>query len=287
MESSVPMKNTVKRGGPPGWQIAAYTIMGGFTVLTLVPLIWLSYSSLKPHKEIVLNPLGLPQAPTLANYTTAWELGEFGILFMNSLFYSVVATVVTVLLALMAGYAFAKFRFKVTKWLYGFFLGGLLLTVHSVLVPLFVMENALGLDDTRLGVLIPYIGFGLPFQLFLAVSYLKSIPDSLEEAALIDGAGYLKIFWNVILPMAAPVTATMLIYCFLGNWNEFILIMVLTSRQAVRSLPAGINAFAGSMARNYGFQFAALMIGTLPVILFYTLFHDQIKKGFAAGALKE
>ena len=278
--------NPVKKG-IPGWKILAYTTMILFTILTSVPLIWLAYNSLKLHADIIRSPVALPSPPTLHNYITAWKLGEFGILFINSIVYSVTATMLTVFFALMAAYAFAKFRFKVTGILYGFFLGGLLLTVHSVLVPLFVMESALGLDDTRLGVIIPYVGLAMPFQLFLATSYLKSIPDSLEESALIDGAGYLKIFYHIVLPMAAPVTATMLIYAFLGNWNEFALILVLTSRQALRSLPAGINAFSGSMVRNYGFQFAALMMGTIPVIVFYAIFHNQIKIGFAAGSLKE
>jgi len=286
MENNAAIKKN-QGGDLLGWRIASYILIGIFTLTTIIPLVWLTYSSFKPHQEIILDPLGWPDAPTFHNYELAWKLGEFGILFGNSIFYSTVATVITVLLALMCGYAFAKFGFKITGFLYTFFLGGLLITVHSILVPLFVMESFVGIDDTRWGVLIPYVALGLPFQLFLATSYLKSIPDSLEEAALIDGTGYMGIFWRIVLPMSAPVMATMLIYCFLGNWNEFVLIMVLTSRQAVRSLPAGINAFAGTTARDYGVQFAALMYGTVPILIFYAAFSKQIKKGFAAGSLKE
>jgi raffinose/stachyose/melibiose transport system permease protein len=277
----------VKTSNLNTWKIVSYVLMAIFTLITIGPLLWTFFSSLKPHALIVQSPFKLFTEWSLANYISAWKLGEMGILFLNSIFYSTVATIGTVYLALAAGYAFAKFGFKVSKIFYAFFAAGLLITVHSVLIPLFVMENWIGIDNTRIGVLIPYIGFGLPFQVYLATSFIKSLPTSLEEAARIDGATYMQVFWKIVIPMAVPVTVTMLIYAFLGNWNEFVLIMVLTSDSSIRSLPAGINAFAGGMARNYGFQFAALCIGTIPMILFYVAFRKQIAKGFAAGSLKE
>ncbi|NQT60325.1 MAG: carbohydrate ABC transporter permease [Bacteroidetes bacterium] len=277
----------VKTNNMNSWKVVSYILMAIFTLITIGPLLWTFFSSLKPHALIVQEPFKMFREWSLKNYISAWKLGEMGILFLNSLFYSTVATIGTVYLALAAGYAFAKFGFKISKFFYAFFAAGLLITVHSVLVPLFVMENWIGIDNTRIGVLIPYIGFGLPFQVYLATSFVKSLPTSLEEAARIDGATYMQVFWRIVIPMAVPVTVTMLIYAFLGNWNEFVLIMVLTSDSAIRSLPAGINAFAGGMARNYGFQFAALCIGTIPMILFYVAFRKQIAKGFAAGSLKE
>ena len=164
---------------------------------------------------------------------------------------------------------------------------GLLITVHSVLVPLFILETKLGIDDTRLGVILPYVAFGLPFLIYLATSYIRGIPDSLEEAAVIDGASYLRIFKDIIIPVATPVVATMLIFSFVANWNELVLVLTLTSKDTLRSLPVGVLAFAGGKTRNYGLQFATLVIATLPMILFYFFFHDQLAKGFSAGALKE
>ena len=201
--------------------------------------------------------------------------------------YSAVATAATTWLALAAGYGLAKFGYRVSRFFYFFFTMGLLITVHSVLVPLFVMETRLVVADTRAGVIIPYVAFGLPFLVFLAHSYIKGIPDSLQEAALMDGASYLLIFREIIVPVAAPVTATMLIFSFLSNWNEFILVLTLTSREAIRSLPAGLLSLSAGRTRNFGLQFAALVIATGPTILFYVLFHNQLAHGFAAGALKE
>lgn len=149
------------------------------------------------------------------------------------------------------------------------------------------METKLGISNTRLGVILPYIAFGLPFQVFLATTYVKGIPDSMQESAIIDGATFLEIFVKIIIPVATPILSTMFIYTFLGNWNEFVLVLTLTSDMMIRSLPVGINSFAGGMSRDYGLQFAALVIGTVPMIIFYMIFKDKIAQGFAAGSLKE
>ncbi len=269
------------------WKLFSWVFMVLFTVLTLAPLVWLAYSSMKPHPEIIRNIFSLPSSFYGRNYAVAWERGRLGLLMANSVFYSLTATSISVVLALASGYALAKFDFAISRWLYGFFIMGLLITAHSVLVPLFVMQTRVGLADTRLGVLIPYVGFGLPFLIYLSTSYIRGIPGALEESARIDGATYLQIFWHVIRPISTPVVATMTIFAFLANWNEFVFVFVLTSRQALRSLPVGVNAFAGGMSRDYGLLFAALVIATIPMILFYIVFHEQLKKGFAAGAVKE
>lgn len=269
------------------WKAFATIFMVFFTFLTVAPLLWLLYSSFKPHPEIVRNVFALPRTLFVENYIRAWTIGDLGLYTINSIIYTATATTITVFLALGAGYGFAKFGFRISKYLHTFFVMGLLVTAHSVLVPLFILETRLGIDDTRLGVLIPYVGFGLPFMVYLATSFIRGIPDSLEEVARIDGAGYLSIFWHVIRPISAPVVATMTIFSFVANWNEFVFVFVLTSSQRLRSLPVGVNAFAGGQSRDFGLLFAALVIATVPMILFYVFFHEQLKRGFAAGAIKE
>jgi raffinose/stachyose/melibiose transport system permease protein len=270
-----------------GWKAAAYLIMVFFTIVTVGPLVWLFYSSFKPHADIIRNAFALPKGLFRQNYTEAWRLAHLGTLILNSIFYSTVTTVIVTLLALATGYGFAKFRYRISRVLFSFYTLGLLIVVHSVLVPLFVMETRLHIADTRLGVLVPYVAFGLPFMVFLANSYIRGIPDSLQEAAVIDGASYLLIFRRIIVPVATPVTATMLIFSFLSTWNELVLMLTLTSNEALRSIPAGLLSFSSGRTQNYGLQFAALVIATGPMILFYALFHNQLARGFAAGALKE
>ncbi len=271
----------------PVTRVVAYVVMILFTILTIGPLVWLFYSSFKLNSDIMQSTLGLPLHPTLENYARAWKLGQMGILLINSVIYTGVATAATVFLGVSTGYAFAKFHFRITAFLYFFILLGLLITVQSVLAPLFIVETRLGIADTRLGVIVPYVAFGLPVAIYLATSYVAGIPSSLEESAVIDGASYLRIFWSIILPVSRPVVATMTILTFLSNWNEFVLILVLTSRSSLRSLPVGINAFAGVFNVDYGLQFAALVIGTIPMIIFYIFFHERLAQGFAEGALKE
>ncbi len=269
------------------WKIVTYTMLVSFTILTITPLVWLFYSSLKSNAEIVQNAWALPQSFNFSNFTRAWKLGNMGTLILNSIFYSLVSTIITVYLASSAGYAFATFSFKINKFLYSFFLMGLLITVHAVLVPLFLMENAVGLDNTRLGIILPYVAFGLPFLIYLATSYIKGIPLALVEAATIDGAGHIKIFHSIILPMSKPIVTTMAIFSFLGNWNEFVFVFVLTNKESLRSLPVGVNAFAGGLARNFGLLFAALVIAIIPMLVFYAIFYRMIIESFASGALKE
>lgn len=276
------MKKTITLG-----KGLSYLLMITFTLLTIIPLTWMILSSFKPHALIVRHPLSPPVSWYIENFTLAWTQGHLGIYFINSTIYSLVATFFTVLFAMSSGYALSKFHYKSSRFVSLLYTLGLLITVHSVIVPLFIMETKLGLSNTRLGVILPYIAFGLPFQVFLATTYIKGIPDAMQESAIIDGADFIQIFLRIIIPVATPIISTMFIYTFLGNWNEFILVLTLTSDLTVRSLPVGINSFAGGMSRDYGLQFAALVIGTVPMIIFYLIFKDKIAQGFAAGALKE
>ena len=257
-----------------------------FSLFTVVPLVWMTWTSFKPHREIARNILAWPKHATVENFVRAWDLGNFGWLFANSVGYSLLTTVATVWFALSVGYAFAWISSRLTPILYGFIILGLLITVHSTLIPLFVLENAVGLDNTRLGILIPYIAFALPFAVYLATTFIKAIPQDVMSAADIDGANHVQIFWHIVLPICRPIAATIAIFTFLSAWNEFVLVFTLTSDAHVQTLPVGINALAGGRNVNYGLQFASLVIGTLPMVLFYAAFHRQLHAGFAQGAVK-
>jgi raffinose/stachyose/melibiose transport system permease protein len=284
-------------------KIAIYFVMGIFAVLAIYPLLWLVTQSFKTTQEFQISKLELPTNPFQAafrgnpdmpiwqgNYPYAWRHGHFEVLLVNSIIYTVVTVGGVVILSAMAGFAFSKIQNKATPVLFGIFIIGILLTLQSIMVPLFLMVNAVGLYNTRLGVLIPYIGLGLPMGVYLATDFVKSIPDALIESARIDGAKYLKVFISIIFPMIAPVAMTIAILTFAGTWNEFMLINILASSgdgwANIKSLPVGINMFSGALASDFGKQFAALTIGAIPMIVFYLAFRKQITKGVAAGAVK-
>jgi len=222
----------------------------------------------------------------LVNYKDAWVRGKFPILILNSIIYTGITTVATLIFSFMAGFAFAKIPNKATKYTHGSFVIGLLLTLQSIMVPLFLIINWVGLYNSRLGVLIPYIGIAMPMGIYLGTEYIKAIPTALVESARIDGATYMKIFISIIVPMAAPVGVTVAILTVTGTWNEFMLINILTSSDALKSLPVGVQKFAGALSSDFGKQFAALMIGLIPMLLFYMFFRKEITKGVAAGAVK-
>jgi raffinose/stachyose/melibiose transport system permease protein len=265
---------------------AVYIVMGVFALMTLYPIFWLIMNSFKTTREFQVSQLALPHAATLQNYSEAWKMGDFGLLFPNSIIYTLGATAGIIFLSLLAGFAFAKLKSKATKPIYNSFVIGILLTTQTLMIPLFLEVNLLGIYNTRLAVLLVYIGAGLPIGIYLSTEYIKAIPSAVVESARIDGAGFFKIFLKIIIPMSVPVATTLAMLNITSIWNEFALINILVSKTELKSLPLGIYKFSGSLSTDYGKQFAALTIGMVPMLVFYMIFRKQITKGVAAGAIK-
>jgi raffinose/stachyose/melibiose transport system permease protein len=271
----------------PLTKIVIYLVMILFTVLAIYPIFWIIIQSFKTTQVyLTTSKLSFPSTWFAANYPYTWRMGSFSTLFANSAFYTVITVSVIVVLSLMAGFGFSKLNFKITPFLHGLFIIGILLTIQSIIVPLFLLANAVKLYNTRLGVLIPYIGLGLSMGVYLCTEFIKGIPNELVESARIDGAGYLRIFRSIIFPMCAPVAVTLGIISFTSTWNEFVLINILTSKDSLKSLPVGVARFSGSRATDYGRQFTGLVIALIPILVFYAIFRKQITKGVAAGAVK-
>jgi raffinose/stachyose/melibiose transport system permease protein len=264
-----------------------YIIVVVFAVLAVYPIFWLVVNSFKTNQEYMsISKLALPTRWFYQNYVMAWNEANFTILTTNSIIYTGVSVMAIIILSFMAGFAFAKLPSKITPFLHSTFMVGILITLNCIMVPLFIMMKAVGLYNNRFGVLVCYIGIGLPMAVYLATEYIKGIPDEVIESARIDGAVYLRIFSHIILPMAAPVATTVAILTSTGTWNEFMFINILVSSDRYKSLPVGINMFSGALATQYGKQFAALVIGMTPMIIFYAIFRKQITKGVSAGAVK-
>lgn len=264
-----------------------YTMVIIFAILAIYPIFWLIMSSFKTTQEYMMtNKLALPEAYFFKNYSIAWRDANFTTLILNSIFYTAITVISIIFLSFMAGFAFAKLPTKLTPVLHGSFIIGILITLQCIMVPLFLLIRTVNLYNTRLGVLIPYIGVGLPMGVYLATEYIKGIPNEVIESARIDGAKYLGIFRKIVLPMAAPVATTVAILTTTGTWNEFMLINILVRSDSLKTVPMGMQMFSGALATDYGKQFAALVIGMLPMIFFYVLFRKQITKGVSAGAVK-
>ena len=268
-------------------KILIYFIMITFTVLTVYPILWLILQSFKTSTAyLTLNKLALPVRWYTGNYPFVLIQGKYLTFFLNSVIYSAITVPAVVVLSNMAGYAFAKIPFKITGVLYGVFIVGILLTLQSILIPLFLMVSAAKLHDTRLAVLIPYIALGLPMGVYLCTDFIKSIHNELLESARIDGASFIKIFTRIVFPMSAPVSVTLAIITFTGTWNEFILMSLMISSEKFKAIPYAVGRYAGSLGSDYGKLFTSLTVALIPILIFYFIFRNQITKGVAAGAVK-
>ncbi|WP_320130413.1 carbohydrate ABC transporter permease [uncultured Sphaerochaeta sp.] len=302
-------KNTVKSETGLGiflWKFFAYLIMAVFAFLAIGPIIWLFINSFKATVEFQSNMVGLPQHFYPQNYSGAWKIGNFSILFGNSILYTVLSVGIALFLSLLTGFAFAKLPFKATKPIFSTFLLGILITTQTLMVPIFLqvtqVDSLLGgffqklglcnaekfhlFYNTKFGVILIYVGSLLPIGVYLCTEYIKSIPTALVEAARIDGAGYFRIFIAIIVPMTVPIIITLCLLNIPTIWNEFALINILVSRLELQSLPLGIYKFSGTLSSDYGKQFAALVIGLLPMLVFYIIFRKQITRSVGSGAVK-
>ena len=268
-------------------KIAIYIVMVAFTVLTVYPIMWLVLQSFKTQTEYLMtNKLALPPSWYVGNYPFVWVFGNFYTFFQNSVIYSSVTVTAVVILSNMAGFAFAKIPFRITKVLHGLFIVGILLTLQSILIPLFLMVNAAGIHNTRWAVLIPYVALGLPMGVYLCTDFIRGIHDEILESARMDGANFLQMFAGIVLPMCAPVSVTLAIITFTGSWNEFVLMNLMTAADKYKAIPAAVGRYAGSLGSDYGKLFTSLTVALSPILIFYVIFRNPITKGVAAGAVK-
>lgn len=222
------------------------------------------------------------------NYKSAFIRGGLTMKFVNSLIYAGVSTFLMVLLSLMIGYAVSKLPFpRISAVVIGLIGLGYLISTNSVIIPLFLMLTKIGLTDTRIGMILVYTAFGIPMSTLLASQFIKGLPDSLVESAEIDGATPFRAFLSIIVPMSIPVIITISIINALGIWNEFLLVLVLASSEATKSLPVGVYSFSSLTSTQLGWQLAALVIATAPTMIVYFSFNRRITQGVVAGAVKE
>ena len=255
-------------------------------MLTLYPLFWLFISAFKTNAEFFNNPFGLPEAWQLSNFTRAWVSSKMGTAFFNSIIVSVSSLVITLFLAALASYVLARFRFRLKGLTMAFFVVGMLIPIHSTLVPLFILMKQMTLLNTYWALILPYTAFALPTAIFILTAYLTNVPKELEEAAYIDGSGLWGVFFKIMLPISLPALSTAAILSFLHFWNDFSFALVFVHKPALKTLPLAIATFADGYQTDYGLTLAAMTLSVIPTIIVYLLFQEQVMKGMTAGAVK-
>ncbi len=259
-----------------------------FSLSCIFPLVWMLYSSFKEKRAFNADIIGLPKSPTLINYIRIltnkdYHLGES---MWNSVRTTVLSIVLIVLFSYVVGYILARVRFKLNRVLYAMFLMGMLIPVHSLLVPIYVVFRNCGLSNRWFTLLLPYVSFGLPMGIFLVEGYVKGIPVSLEEAAAIDGSTFSKTLFQVILPICKPILVTVAIIQVFSCWNEFSFALVLIKSVGLQTVPLALTQFKGQFASDYPKQMAAMLITMAPIVVLYFAFSKQIIKGMVSGAVK-
>lgn len=263
-----------------------YLILIIYSLVNAYPILWMIFNSFKTGTEFSMNSFSLPTSLHWENYIEAWKTAELSTYFANSVGISILATVLTILIGAFASYFISRFDFKGKNLIYNFFILGLLIPIHAVLVPMFILMQHLGLLNTRMALLFPYIAFNLPITVFILVGFMKAFPKDIEESAIMDGCGVFRIFWSIILPMTRPALATVVILNFINNWNEFSFALVLINDSSLKTIPLGLANFAGQYSTNYVVQMAGLTMALVPVLVLYLFMEKHLVKGMTAGAVK-
>lgn len=258
-----------------------------FSLTCVFPVFWMIYSSLKTSPEFNRSIIKLPEAPVFKNYVDAFRICHMGTYYLNTLFNAVISLAITVLFSFITAYFISRFQFWGRKMIYFCILAGMLIPIHALLIPLFIQFKSLGLFDTRFTLIIPYVAFAMPFSVFLIESYIKSVPTDMEEAAVIDGSGFVRMLFTIVMPLCTPILTTVaILQLFTKWWNEFPFALVLVNSEKYKTIPLGLMNFSSQYSTNYPMKMAALVLAILPIILVYICFNKKIIEGMIAGAIK-
>jgi raffinose/stachyose/melibiose transport system permease protein len=266
--------------------VAAYGVLILLVVIFLIPVVFVFFTAVKSNPDLLRHPFySIPQKIELGNFRDAWIQGRLSQYMRNSLIISVIKVPLGILIEALAAFALTRMAFRMSDGMFVFFLIGLMVPMQVTLVPLNIMLNRLHLISTYPGIILVYVGFGIPFGILVLRGFLRTIPMELDEAARIDGCGDLQRFTSVILPLATPALSALLILDFLATWNEFVLAQIFLTRDSMKTITTGLLVFQGQFLSNYTLLNAAVVISLVPPLVIYIIFQRYFVSG-VAGAVK-
>ena len=280
------------RSGAPGRELAftavAQVLLAFWAFIVIFPFVWMLVTSLKADPEILSSPWTLPASLQWDNFERAWAQARIGRFFLNTLLVLAGSLTGTLLVSSMAAYVLARFEFPGRQVVFYTFIAGLMFPVFLALVPLYFLVQDLHLLGTYQGLMLVYIAYSLPFTIFFLTAFFKTLPSELGEAGILDGASQYQIFFQIMLPLAKPGLIAMGIFNFLGQWNQFLLPLVLMPNEDRFLLSQGLYFLAVQQGyqNDYGALFAAMVITMVPTLIVYVLFQRRLESGLTAGALK-
>lgn len=267
-------------------KIGVYAVIIFVIAVSVFPVLWVFFSSIKTNFEILSGPFVLPSSFNLAAYEYLFYRFNFLRFFNNSLFVSVASTVIALVIYTMAAYVIARFNFYGKYIFYGLFTMTLLVPHHARTQPIFSLIFRLGLYDTLTALVLVYVSIGMAVSIFILKNAFMSVPVEISESATVDGAGFFRVFWSINLPLARNGIVTAGILMFLANWNEFFYALLLTASPLNRTLPVLTTLFTTQFSYDYAKTFAALTLLIVPGILIYAFAQEQVQNSIASGAVK-
>jgi raffinose/stachyose/melibiose transport system permease protein len=271
-------------------RIAARTVVYAIAwiaaIATLVPLLYAILGGFRDTGQISNNPVAMPNPWVFSNYTDLIQSSTFLRQLFNSALIALVSTLLVVPLAALAAFIFARFTFRGRELFYTLFTLGLLFPVAIAIMPIFIMVRNLGLLDNPLGVALPQAAFGLPMTIIILRPFFRSIPDDLQDAAAIDGAGPFRFFWQILLPLSRPVLATVSVLAIVGSWNAFLLPLVVLTDSGQWTLPLGVTNYSQQYTTDTARVLAFTTLSMVPALVFYAFAERQLIRGLTSGAVK-
>ncbi|WP_067499596.1 carbohydrate ABC transporter permease [Actinoplanes sp. TFC3] len=264
-------------------RFAGYAMLWAYAAVALAPIVVMLLNSLRPNTEVLSEPLRLPATLDFSSYATAWSEASFSSYVRNSLVVTISAVALDVAVSLPAAYVLGRYRLRAGGMLTAYFLAGLMLPVRLGILPVFYLLGTLNLVDSRLGLVLVYASSGVPFSVFIMAAFFRGLPRELQDAARIDGAGELRIFSRVMVPLVKPAIATVVVFRFVPLWNDFFFPLVLMRTTGRYTLPVGLTQFFGEFQTNWSALFAGLVIAALPLIVLFVVATKQIVEGLTAG----
>lgn len=270
-----------------GMKILAYTVLGLYTFIVAYPIVFMFLTSLKSNKEFFVNLFGLPKSVEFANYARAWSIGKLGTYFFNSVFITGVSVAALTVIALFGGYALAKLYIPKADMIISAFMVFNFIPGIAIYISLYSMMSRIHLTGGRLGLILPYIAWQIPFSMYIIKQYFETIPSELIESGRIDGCTEFQAFFHIMLPLVKPAIATIVVFTFIGNWGELMWANIATASNAtIKTLPVGLLNFKTEMGVEWGQYTAGICIVTLPLMLVFGYFQKYFVSGLTNGAVK-
>ena len=268
-------------------EIGCYTYVTVLAVFAAFPLLWLFICSVKESGDLLANPTSMiPQKFTLANYHNVMVNLGLGTNIRNSLMVSLSTTLIATVISSLAAYGIVRFFPKLGNMMSKLLIMTYMFPAIVLVIPYAVVMGKLGLTNTRLGLVLVYLSFNVPYAVWLLVGFFETVPIGIEEAARIDGAGRLQTFVRVVLPLVAPGLVSTAIYMFINAWNEFLYALILTSSSSITTLSIKLHTMQGADVLNWGDMMAACMVVVLPSVVFFSFIQKYIAGGMTEGAVK-